>query len=69
MFPDLSDVLGAWCLLFLLGILYNWLVVDVIERLDPPIGVTAWEVVGGVLFTAAVFAPACLDQGLVPEIE
>lgn len=50
-----SDLLGAWCLLFLCGLLYDRLVVDRIERLRPSIGVTAWEVVGGVLFTLVVF--------------
>lgn len=50
-----SDLLGAWCLLFLVALLYDRLVVDRIERLDPPIGVTAWEVVAGVAFTAVVF--------------
>lgn len=50
-----SDILGAWCLLFLCGLLYDRFVVDVIERMRPSIGVTAWEVVGGVLFTLVVF--------------
>ena len=49
-----ADLLGAWCLLFLVGLLYDRLVVDRIERNDPPLGVTAWEVVAGVAFTAVV---------------
>ena len=49
-----ADILGAWCLLFLVALLYDRLVVDRIERMDPPIGVTAWEVVAGVTGTAVV---------------
>ena len=49
-----ADILGAWCLLFLVALLYDRLVVDRIERMDPPLGVTAWEVVAGVAFTAVV---------------
>lgn len=49
------DVFRAWLLLLLIGTLYDRLVVDRIERLNPPIGVTAWEVVGGVTFTLLVF--------------
>ena len=49
-----ANLLGAWCLLFLVALLYDRLVVDRIERSDPPLGVTAWEVVAGVAFTAVV---------------
>lgn len=49
------DVFRAWLLLLLIGTLYDRLVVDRIERLHPSIGVTAWEVVGGVTFTLLVF--------------
>lgn len=52
---DYGDIFGGWCLLILCGILYDRLVVDQIERLNPSLGVTAWEVVGGVLFTLVVF--------------
>jgi hypothetical protein len=53
--PTPNNILGAWCLLLLCGILYDHFVVGPIERTSPPLGVTAWEVVGGVLFTAVVF--------------
>ena len=52
---DPARVLSGWCLLFLIATLYDRLVVDRIERLHPSIGVTAWEVVGGVTFTLVVF--------------
>jgi hypothetical protein len=50
-----ARVLSAWCLLFLCATVYDRLVVDRIERLKPSIGVTAWEVVGGVAFTLVVY--------------
>lgn len=50
---NLPSVLIA---LFLCGMIYNYAVVDKIERLHPPLGVTAFEVVGGVLFTLVGFA-------------
>lgn len=50
-----ADTLAAWCLLFLMASLYDRLVVNRIEQSDQPIGVTAWEVVGGVSFTVVVF--------------
>ena len=53
--PDTGDVLIAWGVLFLLATLYDALVVSQIERSDPPLGVTAWEVAGGVGFTLVVF--------------
>ena len=43
-------------LLLLCGVLYYRYVVDIIERLHPPPGVTAYEVVGGVLFTLVGFS-------------
>jgi hypothetical protein len=42
--------------LALCGLLYDRYVVDIIERTHPSLGVTAWEVVGGVLFTLVGFA-------------
>lgn len=43
-------------LLALAGVLYDRFIVDIIETQHPPLGVTAWEVVGGVLFTLVGFA-------------
>ena len=51
----MMQLLQAWLFLFLCGTLYDRLVVDRIERTHPPIGVTAFEVVGGVSFTLVVF--------------
>lgn len=53
--PTFSNLLSAWCLLILVATIYDRMVVDRIERLRPAIGVTAFEVVGGVLFTLIVF--------------
>jgi len=52
--PDIADVFGGWCLLFLCSTLYDMFVVGPIESRHPPLGVTAWLVVGGVLYTAIV---------------
>ncbi len=43
-------------LLALAAVLFDRFVVDTIERQRPPLGVTAWEVVAGVLFTLVGFA-------------
>lgn len=48
-----GDISRIMLLLALAGVIYDRYIVDVIERNDPPLGVTAWEVVGGVLFTLA----------------
>jgi hypothetical protein len=45
---------GAIALLFLLSFLYDRYVVGRIETSNPPVGVTAWEVVGGVGYTLFV---------------
>lgn len=50
-----ANIPGALCLLFACGLLYDRLVVDRIETSDPPLGVTAWEVAGGVLGTMVIF--------------
>lgn len=49
--PSLSDIARVMLMLALLGVLYDRYVVDIIERTQPALGVTAYEVVGGVLFT------------------
>lgn len=53
---DAGELIRVLLMLALAGIVYDRYVVDVIERLHPAIGVTAWEVVGGVLFTLVGFA-------------
>ena len=50
----MNSVLSACCFLLICGALYDRLVVDRIERAHPPLGVTAWEVVGGVSMTLVV---------------
>ncbi len=49
--PTLTEVARVLLILAIAGAVYDRFVVDKIERLHPPLGVTAWEVVGGVLFT------------------
>jgi len=49
--PTTADIIRVVLLLFLCGVLYDRYVVDIIERIHPSLGVTAWEVAGGVLFT------------------
>ncbi len=49
-----ANIPGALALLFLLSIVYDRYVVERIETRNPPIGVTAWEVVGGVGYTLVV---------------
>jgi hypothetical protein len=51
MTPAVNEVLRVLVVLAVAGAVYDRFVVDKIERLHPPLGVTAWEVVGGVLFT------------------
>jgi hypothetical protein len=51
----IADIVRAWVMLLMIATLYDRLVVDRIERLKPSIGVTSWEVVGGVAFTLLVF--------------
>lgn len=46
-----ANIPGAIALLFLLSLVYDQLVVERIETHNPPVGVTAWEVVGGVSYT------------------
>lgn len=48
---DASTVVSVLVMLALCGFLYDRYVVDIIERKLPPLGITAYEVVGGVLFT------------------
>ncbi len=52
---DRDHITLAIAALVLFGVIYDRLVVDRIERLHPSIGVTAWEVVGGVTVTLLVF--------------
>ena len=53
---DYSALPRTLLMLAMFGCLYNWLVVDRIERhLPPQHGVTAFEVVAGVLVTMVVF--------------
>lgn len=56
MIADPSRLAQVLLLLVLAGVLYDRFIVDVIEKQHPPLGVTAWEVVGGVLFTLVGFA-------------
>lgn len=49
-----SNIPGAIALLFLLSIVYDRFVVERIETRTPPVGVTAFEVVGGVGYTLVV---------------
>ena len=48
---SLSDIVRVMLMLALLGVLYDRYMVDIIERTQPSLNVTAYEVVGGVLFT------------------
>lgn len=49
-----ANIPGAVALLFILSSLYDRYVVERIETRDPPVGVTAFEVVGGVGYTLVV---------------
>lgn len=49
-----ANIPGAIALLFLCSLVYDRYVVERIETSNPPIGVTAWEVVGGVGYTVFV---------------
>lgn len=49
-----ANIPGAIALLFLCSLVYDRYVVERIETRDPPVGVTAWEVVGGVGYTVFV---------------
>lgn len=49
-----ANIPGALCLLFACSLVYDRLVVDAIETHDPPLGLAAWEVVGGVLYTMVI---------------
>jgi len=51
-----QDITRVMLMLLLCGVLYDRYVVDIIERIHPSLGVTAWEVVGGVLFTLIGFS-------------
>jgi hypothetical protein len=53
---DLAQIVSVLAALAIAGTIYDRYIVDIIERQHPPLGVTAWEVVGGVLFTLAGFA-------------
>lgn len=53
---DTASIVRVLVALALAAVLYDRFIVDAIERRHPPLGVTAWEVVGGVLFTLAGFA-------------
>lgn len=53
---DVTSVVRVLLLLVIAGVLYDRFLVDIIETQQPPLGVTAWEVVGGVLFTLVGFA-------------
>lgn len=48
---EFSDIVRVLILLSVAGVIYDRFVVDIIERQHPALGVTAWLVVGGVLFT------------------
>jgi hypothetical protein len=52
----LQDIARVMLMLFLCGVLYDRYVVDIIERIHPNPGVTAYEVVGGVAFTLIGFS-------------
>lgn len=49
-----GNIPGALCLLFACSMIYDRLVVERIETNKPSLGVTAWEVVGGVLYTMVI---------------
>jgi hypothetical protein len=49
-----GNIPGALALLFVLSIVYDRFVVERIETRDPPLGVTAFEVVGGVGYTIVI---------------
>lgn len=51
-----ANIPGAIALLFILSFVYDRFVVDRIETRNPPVGVTAFEVVGGVGYTLVVAA-------------
>jgi hypothetical protein len=53
---DAASVAQVLLILAVAGVLYDRFIVDIIETQQPPLGVTAWEVVGGVLFTLVGFA-------------
>lgn len=48
---SLSDIVRVLILLAFAAVIYDRFIVDIIEKQVPSLGVTAWEVVGGVLFT------------------
>ena len=54
--PTFAEAARVLIVLAVAGFVYDRYVVDRIERLHPPLGVTAWEVVGGVLFTLVGYA-------------
>jgi len=56
MTTDPALIVRVLLLLALAGVVYDRYIVDIIETQHPPLGVTAWEVVGGVLFTLVGFA-------------
>lgn len=49
-----GNIPGTIALLFLLSFVYDRYVVERIETRVPAVGVTAWEVVGGVAYTVFV---------------
>lgn len=49
-----ANIPGAIALLFLCSLVYDRYVVERIETNNPSVGVTAWEVVGGVGYTVFV---------------
>jgi hypothetical protein len=51
-----QDIARVMLMLSLCGVLYDRYVVDIIERHAPGLNVTAYEVVGGVLFTLVGFS-------------
>lgn len=53
---DTSQVVRVLILLAFAAVLYDRFVVDIIEKRRPSLGIAAWEVVGGVLFTLVGFA-------------
>lgn len=56
MATEFDNVVRVLIVLAFVAVLYDRFVVDVIERHLPSLGMTAWEVVGGVLFTLVGFA-------------
>lgn len=48
---ETENIVRVVIILALFGVIYDRYVVDIIERTSQPLGVTAYEVVGGVLFT------------------